>query len=72
MHTAINQNNNTPPDALTALQTLEHSHTELLVNVESLYAMLNIHDTFPELHGMSLNFVHTLLIARDLKINICK
>ena len=70
--TAINQNNNTPPAALTALQTLEHSHTELLVNVESLYASLNIHDTFPELHGMSLNFVRTLLIARDLKINIRK
>jgi len=41
-------------------------------NVESLYASLNIHDTFPELHGMSLNFVPTLLIARDLKINIRK
>jgi hypothetical protein len=68
---AINHDN-IPPAALTALQTLEKSHTNLLVNVESLYASLNIHDTFPELHGMSLNFFHTLLIARDLKINIQK
>jgi hypothetical protein len=69
--TAISHNN-TPPAALTALQTLEKSHMELLANVESLYASLNIHDTFPELHGMSLDFVRTLLIARDLKINIRK
>ena len=69
--TAINHDN-TPPAALNALKTLEKSHADLLVNVEGLYASLNIHDTFPELRGMSLDFVRTLLIARDLKINIRK
>jgi hypothetical protein len=69
--TAINHND-TPPAALNALKSLEKSHADLLANVEGLYASLNIHDTFPELHGMSLDFVRTLLIARDLKINIRK
>ena len=62
----------TPPAALDALKSLKKSHADLLANVEGLYASLNIHDTFPELHGMSLDFVRTLLIARDLKINIRK
>ena len=69
--TAINHTD-TPPAALDALKSLEKSHADLLANVEGLYASLNIHDTFPELHGMSLDFVRTLLIARDLKINIRK
>jgi hypothetical protein len=60
----------TPPAAHTALKSLEKSHAELLAHVESLYASLNVHDTFPELEGMSLEFVRTLLTARDLKINI--
>jgi len=68
---AINHDS-TPPAAHTALKSLEKSHTELLAHVESLYASLNVHDTFPELEGMSLEFVRTLLIARDLKINIRK
>jgi hypothetical protein len=62
--------NNIPPAALTALQTLEKLHTNLLVNVKSLNASLNIHNTFPELHRMSLDFICTLLITQDLKINI--
>ena len=69
--TAINHTD-TPPAALDALKSLEKLHADLLANVEGLYASLNIHDTFPELHGMSLDFVCTLLIAQDLKINIQK
>ena len=60
--TAIDHND-TPPAALNALKSLEKSHANLLANVEGLYVSLNIHDTFPELHGMSLDFVRTLLIA---------
>jgi hypothetical protein len=40
--------------------------------VEALYASLNVHESFPELQGMDLEFVRTLLMARDLKINIRK
>jgi len=68
---AINHDS-TPQAAHAALHSLEKSHSELVANVETLYASLNVHDTFPELHGMSLEFVRTLLIARDLKINIQK
>ena len=54
-------------DTLEALGSLECSHERLL---NLLYASLNIHDRFPELHGVDLEFVRTLLLARDLKINI--
>jgi hypothetical protein len=40
--------------------------------VEVLYTSLNVHDQFPELKGMNLDFVQTLLLARDIKINIRK
>ncbi|KAG2127205.1 hypothetical protein DEU56DRAFT_693117, partial [Suillus clintonianus] len=33
---------------------------------------LNVHNRFPELQGVDLDFVRTLLMARDLKINIRK
>ena len=61
-----------PSEALQAIKSLEQNHTHLLQNVELLYTSLNIGNTFPELEGLSLDFVHTLLLARDLKINICK
>ena len=59
-------------DTLEALQSLEHSHDRLLTKVDTLYASLNIQDRFPELHGVNLEFICTLLLARDLKINIRK
>ncbi|KAJ7653000.1 hypothetical protein B0H17DRAFT_850644, partial [Mycena rosella] len=37
-----------------------------------LYASLNIQNSFPELQALPLEFVRTLLIMRDLKINIRK
>ncbi|KAG6852222.1 hypothetical protein H0H87_010524 [Tephrocybe sp. NHM501043] len=39
---------------------------------EALYSLLNVHDSFPELVGVDLEFVWTLLMVRDLKMNICK
>jgi hypothetical protein len=61
-----------PDAALSALSMLERTHSRLLKNVESLYTSLNIHESFPELNGLSLDFVRTLFMARDLKINIRK
>ncbi|KAG2113977.1 hypothetical protein DEU56DRAFT_874329 [Suillus clintonianus] len=59
-------------DTLSALEGLERGHQRLMDKVEALYASLNIHDRFPELQGVNLDFVRTLLMARDLKINIHK
>jgi hypothetical protein len=61
-----------PAAALSALSSLERTHTRLLKNVENLYSSLNVHDSFPELNGLSLDFVRTLFMARDLKMNIRK
>lgn len=61
-----------PPEALQAIESLERNHSRLIKNVEVLYASLNVSDTFPELDGLSLDFVRTLLLARDLKMNIRK
>jgi hypothetical protein len=57
---------------LDAIDSLERSHQRLMGKVEVLYASLNVHDKFPELEGIDLEFVRTLLLARDLKINIRK
>ncbi|KAG1882368.1 hypothetical protein F4604DRAFT_1990635 [Suillus subluteus] len=59
-------------ETLDALESLEHSHDRLMNKVEVLYASLNVHDRFPELEGVDLDFVRTLLMACDLKINIRK
>lgn len=59
-------------DTLEALESLERGHDRLMEKVEILYSSLNIHDKFPELKGIDLDFVRILLMARDLKINIRK
>ena len=61
-----------PAAALSALSSLERTHSRLLKHVENLYTSLNVHESFPELNGLSLDFVRTLFMARDLKINIRK
>ncbi|KIM58044.1 hypothetical protein SCLCIDRAFT_129153, partial [Scleroderma citrinum Foug A] len=66
------QKESAAPDTLSALASLEHTHDRLITKVEVLYASLNIQTKFPELDGIGLNFIRTLLLARDLKINICK
>jgi len=55
-----------------ALASLERGHERLLNKVDVLYSSLNIHNRFPELDGVNFEFVQTLLLARDLKINIRK
>ncbi|KAG1836027.1 hypothetical protein C8R48DRAFT_783020 [Suillus tomentosus] len=54
------------------LEALERGHNHLMAKVKVLYASLNIHDQFPELEGINLDFVRLLLMARDLKMNIRK
>ncbi|KAG9309814.1 hypothetical protein JVU11DRAFT_10191 [Chiua virens] len=59
-------------DTTAALDSLEHTHDRLLTKVDALYASLNVCAKFPELEGIRLEFVRTLLLAHDLKINIRK
>ncbi|KIN93816.1 hypothetical protein M404DRAFT_35711, partial [Pisolithus tinctorius Marx 270] len=59
-------------DTLDALESLERSHDRLLNKIDALYTSLNIPDKFPELHGVNLEFVWTLLMVWDLKISIWK
>ncbi|KAG1839146.1 hypothetical protein DFJ58DRAFT_718617 [Suillus subalutaceus] len=59
-------------DTLEALESLERGHDRLMNKVEALYSSLNVHDRFPELHGINLEFVRILLMARDLKMNVRK
>ena len=58
--------------SLQLLEALEETQDHLKTKVEALYASLNVHKSFPELQGLDLEFVRTLLMARDLKINIRK
>ncbi|KAI9571062.1 hypothetical protein HD554DRAFT_2203599 [Boletus coccyginus] len=59
-------------DTMGAMESLEHTHEQLMSKVNMLYASLNVGDKFPELQDINLDFVQTLLLACDLKINICK
>lgn len=61
-----------PSESTQLLKKLHETHGELTDQVEVLYASLNIHESYPQLTGVSLDFVRTLLMARDLKINIRK
>ncbi|KAJ7142115.1 hypothetical protein C8R43DRAFT_892278 [Mycena crocata] len=57
-------------DSLILLRGLEKTHDTLSTQADALYASLNIQKAFPELQDLPLEFVRTLLIMRDLKINI--
>ncbi|KAJ7937973.1 hypothetical protein B0H13DRAFT_1851925 [Mycena leptocephala] len=57
---------------ITLLIGLMSTHERLQQQAEALYTSLNIQETFPELKGLPLDFVRTLLLMRDLKINIRK
>lgn len=59
-------------DTMVALASLERTHDHLMNKVEALYASLNVSEKFPELKDIDLDFVRTLLLACDLKINVRK
>ncbi|KIK80791.1 hypothetical protein PAXRUDRAFT_36082 [Paxillus rubicundulus Ve08.2h10] len=61
-----------PDNTMAALDSLDCTHEHLISKVDTLYSSLNVCDKFPELDGISLDFIHILLLARDLKINIRK
>ncbi|KAK7013303.1 hypothetical protein R3P38DRAFT_2546476 [Favolaschia claudopus] len=61
-----------PASSLKILSGLELTHEKLSTEAEALYGSLNIQDTFPELRNLPLEFTQTLLVMRDLKINIRK
>ncbi|KAK0244954.1 hypothetical protein EDD85DRAFT_963291 [Armillaria nabsnona] len=54
------------------LTQLSSVHQQLCNKIDQLYLSLNIDENFPELAGFDVTFVQTLLLARDLKINIRK
>lgn len=55
-----------------SLSALTQCQAGLHTQVERLYASLNIQEKFPELAGVNVEFIRTLLLARDMKINIRK
>ena len=58
--------------ALNALNSMERTYNQLLEKVQALYSSLNIEEQFPKVHGVNLDFIKILLMARNLKINIHK
>ena len=57
-------------DATRYIESLQSSQTRATAKVEGLYRSLNVDQSFPELAALPFEFVRTLLMARDLKINI--
>jgi len=60
------------PDSFAMLKSLDRTYERLKDKVEGLYTSLNVQESFPELRGIDLQFVRTLIMARDLKISIRK
>jgi hypothetical protein len=69
---SVVENGSVSEETLDAITCLECSHERLITKVEVLYLSLNVHDRFPELQDVDLDFVQTLLMACNLKINIQK
>ncbi|KIL57472.1 hypothetical protein M378DRAFT_16228 [Amanita muscaria Koide BX008] len=67
--TSIKDTGQTTEDALDSLSRM---HERLKEKVEALYGTLNVPDMMPEFHNVDIKFVHTLFLARDLKMNIRK
>ncbi|KAK1224491.1 hypothetical protein PQX77_012604 [Marasmius sp. AFHP31] len=61
-----------PADALFILRNLEGLHQKLKAEAEELYSTLNIGEQYPDLKNIPLEFLHNLLLARDLKLTIRK
>ena len=59
-----------PKDSLSTIVMMAQMQQWLQEESEKLYASLNVHNSYPELQGMSMEFVRTLLLAHNLKINI--
>ncbi|KAG1879476.1 hypothetical protein C8R48DRAFT_767734 [Suillus tomentosus] len=44
-------------NTLDVLESLQRGHNRLMTKVEALYSSLNVHDRFPELDGVNLDFL---------------
>ncbi|KAH6907830.1 hypothetical protein BKA70DRAFT_1104358 [Coprinopsis sp. MPI-PUGE-AT-0042] len=58
--------------AASILDQLDKQQQDLANRAEELYASVNVAEAFPGLHGLQLNLVRGLLMARDMKISIRK
>ncbi|KAL0563485.1 hypothetical protein V5O48_018580 [Marasmius crinis-equi] len=54
------------------LSELEQTHAELKEKAENLYKSLNLPQNHPTLANIPLEYIHTLILARDLKADIQK
>ncbi|KAL0573133.1 hypothetical protein V5O48_008821 [Marasmius crinis-equi] len=54
------------------LADLQHTHAKLKQKADDLYTSLNIPRNHPSLANIPLEYIHTLLLARDLKYEIRK
>ncbi|KAG6835936.1 hypothetical protein H0H93_013187, partial [Arthromyces matolae] len=70
--TEFSRTSSLPKKALSGLTNLQQLQEDLKGQSEALYASLNVHESFPELKGVNIEFVRLLFMARDLKINIRK
>ncbi|KAL0567055.1 hypothetical protein V5O48_014942 [Marasmius crinis-equi] len=61
-----------PADATFILPKLEDLHHRLKGEAAQLYTSLNLDDRFPELCDVPLDYLHTLMLARDTKVVIRK
>jgi CMP-2-keto-3-deoxyoctulosonic acid synthetase len=59
-------------ESVQVLKTLKQTHQHLKEQVDVLYTSLNVQSNFPDLQGMDLEFIRTLIMVWDLKINIRK
>ncbi|EEB86708.1 hypothetical protein MPER_16236, partial [Moniliophthora perniciosa FA553] len=57
-------------ETLRIIKSLGGTHEKLKAKAERLYDSLKIPDQFPELKTIAFEFLHLLLLARDLKIDI--
>lgn len=58
------------PQRTGQVESLRSAYAQMVHEAEALYASLNVSQAFPELQGATFEYVHTLLAARELKINI--
>ncbi|KZO98287.1 hypothetical protein CALVIDRAFT_478704 [Calocera viscosa TUFC12733] len=58
------------PRSTMAFRLLQEKHEELIVNGQRLLTEMKLDHSFPELAGVSAQFLHYLLLAREEKANI--
>ncbi|EEB89555.1 hypothetical protein MPER_12331 [Moniliophthora perniciosa FA553] len=57
-------------ESMKIIQSLTKTHEKLKAKAEKLYSSLRIPNQFPDLRKISFEYLHTLLRARDVKIEV--